>query len=219
MRLSENLPSQIDIISLPEVLVLPKMVCNLKIFDGHTSASILNSFSNKRVVGLIQPKYARFSNNRKLERVGVACKVMSFQELSIHDDVYYELTLQGLSRFTVNEFVLQGNNLMKADVDWSKFELDLDYVRPSRFNRRNLIAGLNRYLLFQGQKISDTVFDDISDQMLIDSIAMSLHFTPEQRQALLECVDYNDRCAVLMEIFYMDHPVPHGFDEGLDFQF
>ena len=209
-------PDKIHIINLPELLLLPRMICNIKVFDSYVIDVIIDAFSNDRIVGLIQTRYERFAHEKLFEKIGIACRIKSFQEKSLNEETYVEITLEGLCRFTVIDWLIsEQTKMVKAYVDYKKFDSDFGILPPSKINREMLMKGFRRYLSHHHQDINLSRFSQVSDQLLIDSISMSLDFTPEQRQTLLESVDFNDRAMLLMDIFYIDHPVPQGFDADL----
>lgn len=203
-------PNNIHIIKIKEYSILPGVYSKLTIKSEENKEIVLRSFQNQRLVGLIIP-----DNKDLTEKVGILVKIFQFKEIVLDSrESVFELNIEGLMRFKLKE--LSTDSLEKSNVSYQGFLSDRDYPPLSIVKRNKLIYAAMRHLVIQEKEFDVSIFDNLSDKLVVDIISMVSDFTPYQRQIILEAVDYNDRYSLLMEIFYMDYPIPQGFDEGLN---
>ena len=98
----------------------------------------LDSLKTNRLIGIIQPK----NNNNNFFMMGCIGKITSFIETP---DYRIVLNLEGICRFTINEYNLSQNGYYVGDIDISNFEEDLNEIEP-QIDRDNLIKKYSNFL-------------------------------------------------------------------------
>jgi Lon protease-like protein len=193
------------------------MFARIKLECDSQKDIIIQSFENKRYLGISQPKEL---NQRldPIEPIGSLVKIREFREIQFDktDKSIFEISFDGIQRFKIKHIEYNEKKVAIAKVLYSQFNFDVEHQPISKINREKLIAKALNHIKLQGRTLNPDVFNGLSDKNVVDSISMSFDFTPYQRQMLLESVDYNDRYSVLLEIFEMDYPVPNSKNKGLD---
>ena len=97
----------------------------------------LDSLKTNRLIGIIQPK----NNNNNFFMMGCIGKITSFIETP---DYRIVLNLEGICRFTINEYNLSQNGYYVGDIDISNFEEDLNEIEP-QIDRDNLLKKYSNF--------------------------------------------------------------------------
>ena len=94
-----------------------------------------DSLKTNRLIGIIQPKIIIIILSRII-------KITSFIETP---DYRIVLNLEGIYRFTINEYNLSQNGYYVGDIDISNFEEDLNEIEP-QIDRDNLLKKYSNFL-------------------------------------------------------------------------
>lgn len=198
-RSIDDLPDNIPVFPLPEVLLLPKGQLPLNIFEPRYLAMIDAALAGSRLIGMIQP-LAGFSDldHPELAGVGTAGRITTYAETG-EDRIL--ITLTGVSRFRTIRELDSGNPFRRFAVDFSPFADDLVINKePGKIDRRQLLATLSAYVEAQDVNIDWDDVNDASDEALVNGLAMLSPYGLEEKQALLEAPDLKGRAELLVAL-------------------
>jgi Lon protease-like protein len=207
-----DLPASIPVFPLSGVLMLPRGILPLNIFEPRYCNMASDAITNDRIIGVVQPvdpeevpitPQGRIKNlngeKLPLYSMGCAGKITSYQE---SQDGHFQLSLTGICRFKLGNEIQTTRGYRRFEADWSEFKSDYD-VSEIALDCRNLLAAMQRYFEKNGMSVDWTAIDGAEDEWLINALAMSSPFTPAEKQALLEAENLNSRCDVLTAIAEM----------------
>lgn len=190
--MSNILPDEIPVFPLPGVLLLPRGVLPLNIFEPRYLAMVDHALKTHRLIGMIQPK-----DDGGIHDVGCAGRITAFEETG---DGRYLITLTGVSRFRVAEETAQREGFRNVKTDLRGFALDTEPAGCLDINRSGLTTLLEEYFDLQGLSCSWERVKDAPDERLITCLSMVCPFSPQEKQALLEAVTCHDRAALFMTL-------------------
>lgn len=192
-----DLPRTIPIFPLPGAVLMPRAQLPLQIFEPRYLAMFDDCLkSDHRLIGMIQPLSGDDDEGEKrLHRIGCAGRVRTFAET---DDGRYMISLNGVSRFRITGLVEGFQPYKRAEVDWNGFEADLGTAQNlGGFDRKEFFGLLERYFDEKGLKTDWDAVRDADDELMINALAMLCPFEVEEKQALLEAPDLQDRLDTL----------------------
>jgi uncharacterized protein len=195
------LSSILPIFPLPGVLLLPRGRLPLNIFEPRYLAMTRDALAGERLIGMVQPTDPRIvGDNPAVYPTGCAGRITSFTET---DDGRFLITLTGISRFRIREELPLLDGYRRVVPEWSEFARDLDSEDAPGFDRDRLLRGLRTY--FQHHKIEADwdAITSVPGERLVTSIAMVCPFEPNEKQALLEAPDLDERARLLTAIVEM----------------
>lgn len=187
------LPDELPIFPLPGVMLLPRGMLPLNIFEPRYLAMVDHALKTHRMIGMIQPK----AEGEALYDVGCAGRITAFEETG---DGRYLITLTGVSRFRIAEEVAQQNGFRNVKTDVRGFALDTEPAGCLNLNRPRLTAMLEEYFDLQGLSCEWGKVADAPDERLITCLSMVCPFTPQEKQALLEARTCHDRAGLFMTL-------------------
>jgi len=200
----ETLPSQIPLFPLSGVLLLPRGVLPLNIFEQRYKAMVEDALRTPdRLIGMIQPRIAReglSGDTDPLYETGCAGRMTGFEET---DDGRYLITLKGISRFRVKKENGLQRGYRRADVDWSPFTKDFKTTDCLDIDRNALKKLLSEYFTQQDLQCDWARIDGTPDERLMTCLAMVCPFDPGEKQALLETVCCRERAQKFMSMLKM----------------
>jgi uncharacterized protein len=195
------LSSILPIFPLPGVLLLPRGRLPLNIFEPRYLAMTRDALAGERLIGMVQPTDPRIvGDNPAVYPTGCAGRITSFTET---DDGRFLITLTGISRFRIREELPLLDGYRRVVPEWSEFARDLESEDTPGFDRDRLLRGLKTY--FQHHKIEADwdAITSVPGERLVTSIAMVCPFEPNEKQALLEAPDLDERARLLTAIVEM----------------
>ena len=210
MALRRSLPEVIPVFPLTGVLLLPRAMLPLHIFEPRYRAMVRDALDDEGIVGMVQPR-AEGSDpaNPPIYEVGCAGKIQSSEQL---DDGRYTIALQGIARFRIDrEFALHPDGYRTVHADFEGFGDDLDARRSTPVNRESLLEALSDFLVRRGLKADWDAVAKADDEMLVNALSMGCPFAANEKQALLECRDSGERARMLETLFAMS-----GFEAAND---
>ena len=195
----QDLPQTIPVFPLPGALLLPNARLPLNIFEPRYLTMIDDVMKTPdRLIGMVQPMAAPEGKTKNLHRIGCAGRIVSFIET---DDNRNQILLQGVSRFRITETHDSFAPYMKADVNWDSFNSDLNRLGPDHgFNRPQFLKLIERFFKARELRTDMDTLRDADEELLINSLAMLCPFSVEEKQALLEAPDLENRRETLVMI-------------------
>lgn len=203
----DDLPATIPIFPLTGVLLLPRGILPLNIFEPRYLNMVQDALAADRMIGMIQPSgktggKTGSSAEPPVYTCGCAGRITAFEET---DDGRFLISLRGVSRFEVAEEVPTTRGYRRARVDWGRFEGDLTPPddKDKTIQRDGLFKCLKAYFKNQGIEASWTALKETPNERLINSLSMICPFEPSEKQALLEASDLCERTKVLTALVEM----------------
>jgi Lon protease-like protein len=195
------LPEVLPIFPLVGVLLLPRARLPLNIFEPRYLAMTRDALGGERLIGMIQPSDPTVGGmNPPVYPVGCAGRITQFSETG---DGRFLITLTGVSRFRIVEELPLLSGYRRVIPDWTPFARDREIPDAPQFDRARLVRGLKSYF-GQRQLAADwAAIEKAPAEQLIASIAMACPFAPNEKQALLEAADLEQRATLLTGLVEM----------------
>ena len=190
-----NLPGTIPIFPLPGALLLPRGKLPLNIFEPRYLNMIDDALAGDRLIGMVQTRTCG-----DLFQIGCVGRLTAFTET---DDRRYLITLSGVSRFRIICEIETQCPYRCADVSWGQFDDRAPADGLECCDRSGLLAVLQNYLTAQNLSADWKSVENAPCETLVNSLAMILPFTPEEKQALLEAPDISERAEILTTLMQM----------------
>ena len=195
------LPATLPLFPLSGVLLLPRGRLPLNIFEPRYLEMVEHALGRERLIGLVQPSDAEERAGRpELFEIGCAGRVSAFAEA---EDGRYLITLQGVCRFRIIDEVAEAGPYRTARVSWDPFRADLDQVIAGEIGRERLLEALRAYLRRKRMEMKWDTIEDMDDNALVTALAMACPFQANEKQALLEAADLNERARALTALIEM----------------
>ncbi|HEY0104473.1 MAG TPA: LON peptidase substrate-binding domain-containing protein [Rhizomicrobium sp.] len=197
----DDLPRTLGIFPLTGVLLLPRGHLPLNVFEPRYLALVESALSGSRLIGMIQPT----ENEEKtlkpaLSAIGCAGRVTGYRET---DDGRYLITLTGICRFRVAEELTTPASFRAVKPDFAPFAGDLAERDEEDFPRERLLAALTEYLAQRELKADWKSVMNAPAETLVNALAMLCPFEPNEKQALLEAPQWQDRVSTLLALLEM----------------
>ena len=195
------LPSILPIFPLTGVLLLPRGRLPLNIFEPRYLAMTRDALASERLIGMVQPSDPRVAaDNPQVYPTGCAGRITSFSET---DDGRFLITLTGISRFRTREELPLLEGYRRVVPEWREFARDLASDDEPNFDRDRLLRGLRAYFQHHRIEADWDAITSVPGERLVTSIAMICPFEPNEKQALLEAPDLDERAQLLTAIIEM----------------
>ena len=191
----ETLPEQLPIFPLGGVLLLPRGVLPLNIFEPRYIAMVDQAMRTDRLIGMIQPR-----EDGTLYKVGCAGRISSYHETS---DGRYEIVLTGVCRFLMSDELPQVNGYRRVHAIWDDYKDDLEPIGCLDMDRPKLNSLLKDYFEHNGLTCSWEAVEGASDEKLMTCLAMICPFESHEKQALLEAPCCRERAKLFMTLLEM----------------
>jgi len=182
---SSNLPRDIPLFPLENVLLLPFGKLPLNIFEERYIKMTLDSLKSHRMIGVIQPK----NNNNEFFMMGCIGKISSYIETP---DYRIVLNLEGVCRFILKQRELHPHGYYQAVIDTDDYKEDLNILEP-QIDRSSLIKKYSNFFKMKKLEIDKEVLSETSNLQLLSTLAMLAPFNKIDKQAILESPNLLDR--------------------------
>ena len=189
---SENIPDNIPIFPLDNVLLLPFGKLPLNIFEERYINMVLDSLKSHRMIGIIQPK----NNHNELFMMGCIGKITSYIETP---DYRLVLNLEGVCRFVLKDRNLNAKGYYQAQIDTTNYKEDLNEIEPM-VDRLNLIQKYTNFFKMKKLEIDKDVLAETSNLQLLSTLAMLAPFNKIDKQAILESPNVKERINTINSI-------------------
>ncbi|MBI37512.1 MAG: peptidase S16 [Alphaproteobacteria bacterium] len=195
-----HLPQELPLFPLVGVLLLPRGLLPLNIFEPRYLHMFEYALSNQRLIGISQPTIDGVSglsapDNSELYKIGCAGRITSFQETR---EGQIQITLRGVCRFVINSELPLMNGFRRANTDFKQFEDDYSEETMLTSERDRLLSGLQAYFKMENMEADWETIKKTPDDRLVTSIAMVCPFEPHEKQAILESKDLTHRCKLVI---------------------
>lgn len=202
MGMDKKYPDTIPIFPLAGALLLPGGQLPLNIFEPRYLAMVEHALTTPhRIIGMIQPK----DEAGTLHATGCAGRISAFSETN-HG--HYLITLSGISRYTVTrELAPNDQGYRQCAVSWTGFEGDDNtafFTAPDECDSQTLLRHLKNFMDshdIEGDWDLLCYGDPTPD--LLATLAMICPFSPQEKQALLECDNAAQRTQAILAMLQM----------------
>ena len=197
----EQLPKKIALFPLSNFIIFPKTTVPLNVFETRYIDLINDSMKTDKLIGMIQPKISRTSEQSRLDLHDVGClgKITSFKET---DDGRYLIDLKGIARFKIVKEVKNNKKYRECEINFENYLHDLSEKKESlKFSDLELIfKDLKSLFEKRGFIINWKALEKQSLDETINALAMASPFSLEEKQVLLESKNLNLRKDKIAEI-------------------
>ena len=188
----KNIPNNIPIFPLDNVLLLPFGKLPLNLFEERYINMVLDSLKSHRMIGVIQPK----NNHNELFMMGCIGKITSYIETP---DYRLVINLEGVCRFVLKDRNLNAKGYYQANTDPSNYLEDLNEIEPM-VDRLNLIQKYTNFFKMKKLEIDKDVLAETSNLQLLSTLAMLAPFNKIDKQAILESPNVKERINTINSI-------------------
>ncbi|NMM45791.1 peptidase S16 [Rhodospirillaceae bacterium KN72] len=196
----EDLPATIPIFPLAGVLLLPRGILPLNVFEPRYLNMIQDALASDRMIGMIQPCPTAAGCEPAVYKTGCAGRITCFEET---EDGRFLISLKGIGRFKIVEELPTEHGYRRVTPDWATFKNDIDPPEDETIPREALFKCLQPYFANQGIEASWLALRETPNERLINSLSMICPFTASEKQALLEAPSLADRAKVLTALIEM----------------
>ncbi|WP_341898178.1 LON peptidase substrate-binding domain-containing protein [Ferrovibrio terrae] len=202
----DELSRTIPIFPLNGVLLLPRGLLPLNIFEPRYLAMTRAALDGAKLIGMIQPTQSEGlpgqspRNGADLYTTGCVGKIVSATE---SDDGRILLTLRGLCRFQVARELEAGTAYRQVEADYAEYAADMTAAQDGLCERDRLIHALRAYCARHNLPADWDSITAVNDDLLVHSLAMICPFSAGEKQALLEAPDFKARAAMLVSLLEM----------------
>ncbi|HVZ00439.1 MAG TPA: LON peptidase substrate-binding domain-containing protein [Dongiaceae bacterium] len=201
-----ELPRTMPVFPLTGALLVPGGRMPLNIFEPRYLAMTRHALMQPdRLIGMVQPRERGIERKTdpgfkpEIERVGCAGRIIAFEET---DDGRYQITLSGLIRFKIaQELPVDGGGFRMVAPDFAPFAADIGQPNFALPGRSRFIGTLKGYFEARNASVDWNAIDAMADRQLVVSLAMLCPFSPDEKQALLECRDLTELGEMLLALF------------------
>mgnify|MGYP003700487637 CR=1 FL=1 len=197
-----DLPQTIPVFPLTGVLLLPRGMLPLNIFEPRYLNMVEDALKADRMIGMIQPSREADRSDKEppLYAMGCAGRIVAFEET---DDGRFLLSLKGVARFRIGEELATTRGYRRVAPDWGGFEDDLQEPESGTVARTKLFKSLKAFFKAQEIEASWEALNETPDERLVNSLAMICPFEASEKQALLEAPSLKERAEVLTALVEM----------------
>lgn len=215
-RTPGDLPPAIPVFPLQGCILLPRATLPLNVFEPRYLAMIDHVLAHDRILGIVQPSADAGRSESPagkavpLRSVGCAGRLTGFEELP---DGRMSIMLTGVCRFAVAGEIATTTSYRKVQADYSRFAADLEAgAGEDRIDRAQLLGGLRRYLDAKRLQADWKAIEETGSEVLINALALTSPYDPEEKQALLEAPTLKERAEVLLALSQMELAAGPGGD-------
>ena len=195
----EALPRVLPIFPLAGATLLPRAQLPLNIFEPRYVNMTLDALRAERMIGMVQPAPSQGAEEHTY-RIGCAGRITTFNET---DDGRLLIVLTGVCRFVLLEELSTVRGYRRVVVDWHRFARDLSSDNESAVDPAKLIADLGPFLERNEVKADWDSLKRMSGELVLNHLCMNLPLAGEDKQALVESTDQQERARLLVALCEM----------------
>jgi len=193
-----TLPEIVPVFPLPNVVLFPRMLLPLHIFEPRYRAMVRDALRGPRLIGMVLLRgdwRADYAGRPPIFDTGTVGQIVHVDELA---DGRFNIVLRGLATFVVRDEVQPPQAYREARVAWRDDREDR--ILPGA--RERVVGLVHRYLGRLGRKpTSPGALDrDVDDATFVNFFGQHLDLDPLERQALLEEASTSSRAARLVDV-------------------
>ncbi len=197
-RKATDLPKDLPVFPLSGALLLPRTEMPLNIFEPRYISLFEDAMSADRIVAMVQPRHDDGGKKPKLSEVGCAGRITSYTETP---DGRLLITLTGIMRFKVKKEMKTETPYRKISVDYKGFAADLvQGLGAADVNRSGLLKAFRDYLEANNMTTNWDEIEQVSNEMLVNSLSLMAPYPSQEKQALLEAADLKARAEMLIAL-------------------
>ncbi len=201
----EGLPDTLPIFPLPGAIVMPRTELPLNIFEPRYLNMVNDAMSGHRMIGMIQPD-TEAGDELAVCRTGCAGRITQYRETG---DGRIEMVLTGVCRFDLAQEMPTTRGYRLVVPDWTRFADDYrDDDEQLQSRREALMASLERFFAARQLETDMAMLERLPVVRLVDSLAMALPFSHQEKQLLLESVDAETRFDNFVALIDGDFELP-----------
>ena len=198
----DDLPAVVPVFPLAGVLLLPRRVLPLNIFEPRYLAMVEAALAGDRLIGMIQPKLDAgrpvMAARPPLERIGCVGRLTQFGETG---DGRLTIGLTGIARFRVVEELATTTPYRLCKIDTTPYAGDFLPGRGEEaVDREAVLATLAAWLEVNAPQLDRSAFEEAGNEALVDGLAMMSPCGAREKQALLEAADPARRAELLIAV-------------------
>jgi Lon protease-like protein len=207
-----NLPDVLPLLPLRGVILMPRTLLPVPIFDTAQAAMIASCVqANKKHIGLVQPNSPLFDGQilAPLFTTGCLGKITEFGKT---EDNILVVMLKGICRFNIVEELAPENGCRQARVSYESYPGDIIEKSDFSIDRVRLLRSLKSYLATNELKADWEMLEKTSNDQLLNVLSIACPFAVREKQALLESrnpQEQSELMTVLMEMASLDRQT-HG---------
>ena len=195
---SSNLPDQIALFPLPNVVLFPRLRLPLHIFEPRYRQMVEDVRANDGLLGmtLLHPSgVAGPQGEPPIFPIGCVGRIGDFE---LMEDGRSNLVLEGLRRFRIR-LETAGRAYRRAEVEWLGGEEGANSLEELP---DNLLASVERLLQRLGRDFQGKLEDQLPGDpaLVVNTLAFALDLPMVEKMALLECDEPATRAARLREL-------------------
>lgn len=196
-----DLPDTFPVFPLGGVILFPRGILPLNIFEPRYLNMIDDAMSGDRVIGMIQPTGGE-RHHPDLAEVGTLGRIVHYTET---EDGRYLINLEGICRFEVGEEMPFVHPYRMVRADWSAYGSDLeDAISAPEPDREEVMEELRLYLERNHLRADWDSVEGVPVEALINALCVGCPFSAVEKQALLEAGDLAARAESLIALFRMN---------------
>ncbi len=193
--------NELPLFPLPNVVLFPATQLPLHIFEPRYRAMVADALEGERLIGMVmlRPGWeSSYNGTPAVYPIGCAGFITHADRLP---DGRYNIILRGVEKFRIVDERLTGTEqeayriATVQTIEESPADASGRGISDARAELERLIAKRLR------RSADDTIPKDIPDEDLVHAIAQYLE--PVEKQALLECDGFLQRCRTLIELLEM----------------
>lgn len=194
------LPGHLPIFPLTGVLLLPRGLLPLNIFEPRYLAMTRAALAGDKLIGMVQPRENEGGKHPAVYRTGCAGEIVSATDT---DDGRILITLRGICRFDIAEELTVTTLYRQVSADFAPYKSDLFPAADGIIDRKRLLHALRGFLDKNNLAADWPAIEATPDELLVHSLAMICPFAPAEKQAFLDSRDFKHRSELLLALLEM----------------
>ena len=191
-----NLPKNISIFPLSDVVFFPKTILPLNIFEKRYIQLVNDSMKDQRLFGMIQPK--KTGRAQDVYEVGCLGKIINFNETG---DGRFIINLSGIIRFRIVKELVSSKLYRKFSVDYSDFLQDLKIVKNiTKYNKKDFLKKIEFFFKKKNYLININELEKYNFEQLINTLCMISPISVVEKQKLIETTSSEEKIQLLDNI-------------------
>jgi uncharacterized protein len=202
-----ELPAELPIFPLASVLLLPGGRLPLNVFEPRYRDMTADALGGDRLIGIVQPRRPEAASpagsvgdREEVFETGCVGRITEFSE---SDDGRFLVALAGICRFRIAVELPMVKGYRRVRPDWAPFGGDLENATGEVAGKERLLKALFDYAANKGIEGDWASVKGMPGAVLVTSLAMIVPLATEEKQALLEARDADERARMLTQLMEM----------------